>query len=154
MIMTNQGIINIVVEKLKETGKLSLRGDDLYRLFITNKELEYSYPQIDTLSHSQISALSNQFIDTDFAHFKNELLNFLTRNKIYCIVGDNGFLDIFASKEVFDDYKHVYMTQEDIYRLDTIIMSLDTPRNERVKALKNVHELYNKKARIIDKYGE
>lgn len=146
MTMTNQEIINVVIEKLKETGKLSLRGDELYRLFITDKELEYPHSQIDTLS--------NQFIETDFTYFKNELLNFLTRNKIYCIVGDNGFLDIFTSKEVFDDYKHVYMTQEDIYRLDTIIMALETPRNERVKALKNVHELYNRKVRIIDKYGE
>lgn len=146
MIMTNQDIINIVVEKLKETGKLSFRGDDLYRLFITNKESEYSHLQMDTLS--------NQFTETDFIHFKNELLNFLTRNKIYYIVGDNDFLDIFASKEVFEDYKHVYMTQEDIYRLDTIIMALETPRNERVKALKNVHELYNRKVKIIDKYGE
>lgn len=146
MIMTNQDIINIVIEKLKETGKLSLRGDGLYRLFIADKELECSYPQIDTLS--------NQFIEIDFTNFKNELLNFLTRNKIYYIIGDNDFLDIFTNNEVFEDYKHVYMTQEDIYRLDTIIMALETPRNERVRSLKNIHELYNKKARIIDKYGE
>lgn len=144
MIMTNQEIINIVIEKLKETGKLSLRGDDLYRIFITGKGLET--PQVDMLP--------GQFVESDFVYFKAELLDYLTRNKVYYISGENGFLDIFTSQEVFNDYKYVYMLQEDIDRLNTIVMAPETPRDDRIRALENMYDLNSKKSNILNKYGE
>lgn len=144
MIMTNQEIINIVIEKLRETGKLSLRGDDLYRIFITGKELES--PQADMLP--------GQFIEADFVYFKIELLDYLTRNKVYYISGENGFLDIFICKEVFDDYKYVYMAQEDIDRLNTMVIAPGTTRDDRIRALEYMYDINNKKSNILKKYGE
>ena len=144
--MTNQEIINIVIEKLKETGKLSLRGDDIYRIFITGKELESPHPQVDMLP--------NQFVESDFMYFKKELLDYLTRNKVYYISGENGFLDIFTNQEVFNDYKYVYMLQEEIDRLNIIVMAPETPRDDRIKALENMYDLNTKKSNILEKYGE
>jgi len=142
--MTNQEIINIIIEKLKESGKLPFRGDDLYRLFITGKELES--PQADMLP--------GQFIEADFVYFKRELLDYLTRNKVYYISGENGFLDLFTSKEVFDDYKYAYMAQEEINRLNIIVMAPETLRDDRIKALEEMYDLHNKKSIILKKYGD
>lgn len=147
MIMTNQETINVVIEKLKDSGKLSFRNDDLYKLFIVNKD-------IGLLQSPQVCTFPDQFIETNFAHFKEELLDSLTRNKVYYIMGDNDFLDIFISKEVFDDYKYVYMIQEEIDRLDIIVSTPNIPRKERIISSEKMRELSNKRSSILKKYGD
>lgn len=148
MILTDQQIINFMIDEVKKTGKLHFRGDDLYETFTAGKEIE---PRTLQAPPSE-GMLPSEFVNLDYKYFKEELFNHLKKHNIPFIRLEEDNLDIFASKLVYDDYLIVYQLQDEIDRLVDLIADPRTPEDEKVEMLAKQFELQEEKDKILEKY--
>lgn len=90
MVLTNQQIIDFIIDETKKVGKLHFRGDDLFRTFLAGKEIEFKI--------SPEEMLPSSFIEIDYQNFKNELFNYLKKHDISFIRLEKDNLDIIVNK--------------------------------------------------------
>jgi len=146
MILTNQQMIDFIIDEMKKTGKLHFRGDDLYKTFLAGKEIEFRAPVEEMLP--------SEFVSLDYKYFKDELFNYLKKHNIPFIVLEYDNLDIFTGKLVHNDYLKAYQLQDEIDRLGILIADHKTPEDEKVDMLSKQFELREQKDKIMAKYGE
>lgn len=147
MVMTDQEIIDSILEGLKDSHMVSFRDSDLLRTFFTGKDLTSTnlyYPEIKMLP---------ELVQTDYQYFKQKLIDYLSRNEIPFIQGSDDFLDIFANKDIYQDYVKVYTLQHEIDNLDVIASDPKSLDKERIDALEKMYQLYNQERDILEKYG-
>lgn len=89
MVLTNQQIIDFIIDETKKVGKLHFRGDDLFRTFLAGKEIEFKI--------SPEEMLPSSFIEIDYQNFKNELFNYLKKHEISFTILTNDDIDIFIN---------------------------------------------------------
>ena len=148
MIMTDQEIIDFILKGLKEINKISFRDNDLLNTFLTGKDLispNLYYPEVKILP---------ELIQTDYQYFKQKLIDHLSRNQIPFIQGPEDFLDIFANRNIYEDYVKVYTLRDEIDRLDIIASDSKSSDKERIETLEKMYQLYNQEMDILEKYGE
>lgn len=145
MILTNQEIINFIIDEVKKTGKLHFRGYDLYKTFLAGKEIEFRAPPEEMIP--------SKFVELDYKYFKEELFNNLKKRDIPFILLENNDLDIFASKIIHDDYLKTYQIQDEIDRLSVLIADPRTPEDEKIQMLAKQFELQEEKDKILEQYA-
>lgn len=148
--MTDQEIIDSIIKGLKESKKISFRGNDLLNSFIIGKDLTSPY-----LYYPEMKMLPD-LVQTDYQYFKQRLIYYLSINQIPFIQGpeDGNFLDIFSDKNIYSDYVKVYTLQSKIDRLDIIASNPELSDKERIDTLEKMYELYNQERDILEKYEE
>jgi len=148
MVMTDQEIIDSILNGLKDSHKVSFRDSDLLKTFFAGKDListNLYYPEIKMLP---------ELVQTDYQYFKQKLIDHLSRHKIPFIQGSDDFLDIFVDKDTYNDYIKVYTLQHQIDNLDIIASDIKSLDKERIDALEKMYQLYNQERNILEKYGE
>ncbi len=148
MVMKDQEIIDSILEGLKDYHRVSFRDSDLLSTFFAGKDLTSKslyYPEVKMLP---------ELVQTDYQYFKKKLIDHLSRNKIPFIQGSDDFLDIFADKDIYQDYVKVYTLQHEIDSLDIIASDPKSLDKERIDALEKMYQLYNQERNILEKYGE
>lgn len=148
MVMTDQEIIDSILEGLKDSHKVSFRDSGLLHTFFTGKDLTSAnlyYPEVKMLP---------ELVQTDYQYFKQKLIDYLSRNEIPFIQGYDDFLDIFVNKDIYHDYVKVYTLQHEIDNLDVIASDPKSLDKERIDALEKMFQLYNQERNILEKYGE
>ena len=87
MILTNQQIIDFIMNEVKKTGKLHFRKDDLFKTFLAGKDIEFQEDIEDMLP--------SQFIILDYRYFKEELFSCLKMQNVpFIILEDDDDVDI------------------------------------------------------------
>lgn len=146
MILTDQQMIDFIIDEMKKVGKLHFRDNDLYKTFLAGKEIEFRAPAEEMLP--------SEFVSLDYKYFKDELFSYLKKHNIPFIrLGDDN-IDIFASKLVHDDYLKTYQLQDKIYRLSVLIADPRTPVDEKIEILATQSDLEEEKDKILSRYGE
>lgn len=146
MVMTDQEIIDSIIKGLNKNNKASFRGNDLLDIFIIGKDL------ISQDIFREDEKIFPELVQTDYHYFKQKLINHLSRNNIHFISWTDDFLDIFANKDIYNDYTKVYALQHEIDTLDIIASDVKHSDEERIAALENMYEKYNQERDILDKY--
>jgi len=146
MVMTDQEIIDSIIKGLNKNNKASFRGNDLLDIFIIGKDL------ISQDIFRDDEKIFPELVQTDYFYFKQKLMNHLSRHNIHFITGPDDFLDIFANKDIYNDYMKVYNLQHEIDNLDIIASNVKHSDEERIAALENMYEKYNEERDILDKY--
>lgn len=147
MILTNQQMIDFMIDEVKKTGKLHFRKDDLYKTFLAGKEIEFQAPPEDIED-----MLPSQFINLDYKYFKEELFSYLKHHNVPFISLEDDGIDIFASKLVHDNYMKVYRLQDEIGRLSVLIADPRTQEKEKIEILVAQSDLEEEKNKILEKY--
>lgn len=144
MILTNMQISDFIMDELKKVGRLHFRGDDLYKTFLAGKEIELRVPPEEFLP--------SEFVDLDYKYFKEEFLNYLRKHDIPSIVLEDDSLDIFTSKIIRNDFLKAYQLQDEINRLDILIVDPRTTEEEEMELLARQIGLIEEKDTILAKY--
>lgn len=148
MVLTNQQMVNFIIDQVKKTGKLHFRKDDLYKTFLAGKEIEFHTP-----SEDKEDMLPSQFINLDYRYFKEELFSYLKKNNVPFIRLKDDDLDIFSNKLAYDDYMKVYQLQNEIDRLSILKADPKTLDEEKIDMLTAQSDLEEQKYKILTKYS-
>ena len=137
MVMTDQEIIDSILKELENANKVSFRDSDLLRTFITAKDLtspDLYYPNMEILP---------ELVQTDYRYFKQKLIDNLSDHEIPFIQGPEDFLDIYANKNIYEDFVKAYTLQVKIDELDITASNPNLSDTDRVDALEKMYGLYN-----------